>query len=139
MCNRAMYKQKFARGVVSAALQLRLLTSINVTYATDSLDAISSQTMLHGTVTVGRDFDFIPYFLSSHGMRRHCRLMFLSVTPSTKSTKFGDRYLVRSCQNGMKFGHLIERAFLYIKAKIGDLWPRRSPGSPKILKRVKIL
>jgi len=126
-----MYKQKFARVVTSAAIQVRLLISINVTYATESLNAISSQTMLHGTVTVGRGFDFILYFLSPHGMRRQCRLLFLSVSPSTKSTKFGDRYLVRSCQNGMKFGQLIERPCCTSTPRLATLGPGGPPEAPK--------
>jgi len=48
------------------------------------------------------------------------RLLFLSVTPSTKSTKF-DR--------------LIDGASLYISIKIGELWPRGPPmkGVKKIV------
>jgi len=34
-------------------------------------------------------------------------------------------------QNGTKFGSLTEEALLHIWVKVGELWPRRSPGAPK--------
>ena len=61
--------------------------------------------------------------------------MFLSVTPSTKSTKFGSRYL-RQSQKGTKSGTLVSRTLLCISAEVGELWPRGSPWSAKILKGV---
>ena len=53
------------------------------------------------------------------------RLLFLSVTPLTKSTKFGSRYLVgyTGCQNGTKFDSLIDRTLLHITSEISELWP----------------
>jgi len=35
------------------------------------------------------------------------------------------------CQNGTKFGGLIDGAQLYITTRIGELWPEGSPGAPK--------
>jgi len=55
--------------------------------------------------------------------RMVCRLLsFLSVVPSVKSTKFG---------------RLTEGALLYIRAKIGKLWPTEVPLGARILKGVK--
>ena len=51
----------------------------------------------------------------------------------------GVRVSYRGSQNETKFGKLIEGALLYIRAKIGELWPRRSPWGTKIPKGVKNL
>jgi len=71
---------------------------------------------------------------SPHGMHAEtCHLLLLSVTPSTKSTKFGSRYLVQGFSEGDEIWQ-IDRGGLavpeYIRAKIGELWPRGSPGAP---------
>ena len=57
-------------------------------------------------------------------MRRHVvsfTAFLMRVTPSTKSTNFGSRYLVEGLQNGTKFGRLTEGDLLYIRAKISEL------------------
>jgi len=56
------------------------------------------------------------------GLRRHIVYCFLSVTPPTKSTKFGSRYLV--CRTGQ---NLADRGALLCRAKIGEFSPRGSP------------
>jgi len=47
----------------------------------------------------------------------------MSVTLSTKSSKFGSRYLVDKLSEGDEIGTLVVRALLYITAEIGDCGP----------------
>ena len=53
-------------------------------------------------------------------------LLFLSVKSSTKPTKFGSRD--RGCENGTKFGRLIDGGLLHISTEIGE-WEELA-GSP---------
>ena len=82
---------------------------------------------------------YFQFLLSPHGMRSYIVYCFfcLSVTPSTKSTNFGCRYLIERFQNGTKFSSFIEGALLYITTQIGELWPRASTCGAKIVKGVK--
>jgi len=59
----------------------------------------------------------------------HLFFVGLSVTLSTKSTKFSIRYIVDRLK-GTKFGRLIEGALLYISARIGEL-ALGDPMAPK--------
>ena len=65
-------------------------------------------------------------------------LLFLSVTFSMKSTKFGNRNLVDTLSEWHKIARLIDGALLYIIAKMNELWPRESPWGAKILNGVLV-
>jgi len=57
----------------------------------------------------------------------------LSVTLSTKSTKFGSRYLVDTSSERGKFCTLVVQALLYISAGLVNFGRRGTPWAPKYI------
>ena len=62
--------------------------------------------------------------------------MCIRVTPSTKSTNSGSRYLLDGFSERDEIWQ-IEEDLLYVVTLIGELWYRESPLGAKILKSVK--
>jgi len=75
--------------------------------------------------------------LSPHVMRRRRLLLFL-VTLSTKLTTFGSRYFVDGLSERDEIWQIDREGLtVYVRIKIGELWPRESLCGTKILKAVK--
>jgi len=66
-----------------------------------------------------------------------CVFLCVSVTSSTKLTKFGSRYLILWFSKREKIWRFVKGALDVHSGKIWELWLRGSPWGAKILKGVK--